>query len=116
MSTQSATATPPVLSTFRAAYAAGKEMPRTGFALPPSWNDEARELFEERAALLEYGGGHTREEAEQQALTDVCLTLGVDGLPKAQPSKPAQLEDDGLTDLFGDVLPNGATDAIASGH
>lgn len=38
---------------------------------------EARELFEERAAIREFEGGQTRPEAERAALTEVAEQCGM---------------------------------------
>ncbi|MGI8547341.1 MAG: hypothetical protein ACR2M1_08395 [Gemmatimonadaceae bacterium] len=107
----------PVVSAFRAAYAAGKEMPRAGVAVPASWTEDARELFDERAGFLEYAGGHLRDEAEHLAVTDVCLALGVAGIEHRQvKGKISAGEDDGLTDLFGAPTPRTSINAITAGH
>jgi hypothetical protein len=45
------------------------ELRRVAIAMMPVWN----EIFEERAAIMEYDGGVSREEAEMVALAD---TLG----------------------------------------
>ena len=37
------------------------------------WSDLDRELFEERAAIMEFDGGLTRDEAEQAAAVDVTV-------------------------------------------
>lgn len=120
MSAVSTAATPtsasPVVSAFRAAYAAGKEMPRSGIVLPTSWTDEAREYFEERAAMLEYTAGVTREEAEQLAMTQTCLALGVEGIQAPKPPRAPASADDGLADLFGELAPAPAKNAVTEGH
>lgn len=38
--------------------------------------DEARELFEERAAVIEFDGGVSRDDAEVAALGEVAARLG----------------------------------------
>ena len=40
-------------------------------SLPMDWRIE----YEERAAILEYDGGLTREDAEMQALTEIALRI-----------------------------------------
>jgi putative DNA primase/helicase len=39
------------------------------------WDDNARDRFEERAAILEYEAGLTRAEAEARAAQEICLEL-----------------------------------------
>ena len=40
---------------------------KTSEVLPPEWVEE----YEERAAILEYDGGLTRDQADIQALTEI---------------------------------------------
>ncbi len=40
--------------------------------LPMDWRIE----FEERAAILEYDGGLSREEADEQALSEIIVRMG----------------------------------------
>ena len=43
--------------------------------IPPSWNVLARERFEERAAIKEYCGNLSREDAEREALEEIRAEL-----------------------------------------
>jgi hypothetical protein len=41
-----------------------------------AWPEDAREHFEERAAIMEYDGGLTRAEAERRAEAEVRAAAG----------------------------------------
>jgi hypothetical protein len=40
-----------------------------------AWTQDARDLWEERAAIIEYDGGETRDNAEWMALQDITTVL-----------------------------------------
>ena len=44
---------------------------------PSTWPADAREHYEERAAILEYDGGYPRREAERRARLIVEARLGI---------------------------------------
>lgn len=66
-------ATAPASSGGRVAHVAAVARPH---APEPDWQ-ELREAFEERAAIREYDGGQSREDAEAGALLDVAASAGV---------------------------------------
>jgi len=46
-----------------------EDTPETdGQSIPSSLNEEQQEIFEERAAIMEYDGGLSRQEAEREAM------------------------------------------------
>ena len=48
--------------------------------LPPEWGDATRSWFEERAAILEFEGGNSREDAEIYAVGCVVASLPRSGV------------------------------------
>lgn len=42
-----------------------------------AWPDNIREEFEERAAIMEYDGGLSRQEAERLAYLDIAKKHGI---------------------------------------